>query len=255
MAIAASAAWMARRSPDAAPVARIEHLVGHRESVGEGRLLVGDAEEVLVGDDDQRVDAGLELLYPGVGDALAPCPFELEGLGDDADGEDALLAGGAGDDRCRTGAGAAAHAGGDEHHVRAVQVVDQLVDRLLGGGAADLGLRAGAEALGDGDAHLHLALGLRRHEGLAVGVGDDELAAEQAGADHVVDGIAAGAAHAEHRDLRLQLPDIRHLQIDRHGTLIVLTDTAARVPPASSCFRPDAAAADVRHVTRVKSSP
>ena len=40
--------------------ARIEHLVGHREGVGEGGLLVGDAEQVLVGDDDQRIDRLLQ---------------------------------------------------------------------------------------------------------------------------------------------------------------------------------------------------
>ena len=91
LAIAASAARMARFSPVASPVpiialpmlahdgahvgeievdqafldhqvgdagdARIEHLVGHREGVREGRLFVGDAEQVLVRNDDQRVDA------------------------------------------------------------------------------------------------------------------------------------------------------------------------------------------------------
>ena len=36
--------------------AGIEHLVGHREGVGESGLFVGDAEQILVGDDDQRVD-------------------------------------------------------------------------------------------------------------------------------------------------------------------------------------------------------
>ena len=51
------------------------------------------------------------------------------------------------DHRGGAGAGAAAHAGGDEHHVRARQMIADLVDHLLGGGAADLGLRAGAEAL------------------------------------------------------------------------------------------------------------
>ena len=52
------------------------------------------------------------------------------------------------DDRRGAGAGAAAHAGGDEDHVRAGQMIADLVDHLLGGGAADLGLRAGAEAFG-----------------------------------------------------------------------------------------------------------
>jgi hypothetical protein len=49
----------------------------------------------------------------------AALALEVERLGHDADGQDALFAGGAGDDRSRARAGAAAHAGGDEAHVRA----------------------------------------------------------------------------------------------------------------------------------------
>jgi hypothetical protein len=44
-----------------------------------------------------------------------------------------------------------------------------------------------------------------------------KLDAPQARRDHVVDGVAAAAAHAEHGDARLQLGDVRLLQIDRHG--------------------------------------
>ena len=128
--------------------AGIEHLVGHREGVGEGGLLVGDPEQVLVRDDDQRVDALLQLVDAGLGDAHAALALEVERLGDDADGEDAELARRAGDHRRGAGAGAAAHAGGDEHHVRAGQMIADLVDHLLGGGAADLRLRAGAETFG-----------------------------------------------------------------------------------------------------------
>ena len=91
----------------------------------------------------------LQLVDAGLGDAHAAHALELERLGDDADGQDAHVAGRAGDDRRRAGAGAAAHAGGDEAHVRARELVADLVDRLLGGGAADFRLRAGAEALGD----------------------------------------------------------------------------------------------------------
>ena len=82
------------------------------------------------------------------------------------------------DDRRGAGAGAAAHAGGDEHHVRAREMIADLVDHLLGGGAPDFGLRAGAEPLGDLHAHLDDALGLRHGERLRVGVGDDEVAAD-----------------------------------------------------------------------------
>ena len=83
-----------------------------------------------------------------------------------------------------------------------------------GRGGADFRLRAGAEALGDLGAHLDDALRLRHGQRLRVGVGDDEIDALQPGGDHVVDGVAAGAADAEHGDPRLQLADVRDVEID-----------------------------------------
>ena len=80
--------------------------------------------------------------------------------------------------RAITGAapsGAAAHAGGDEHHMRACQMVANFLERLLGRGAADFGLGARAKALGDLQAHLNDPLGARRGQRLRVGVGDDEV--------------------------------------------------------------------------------
>ena len=96
--------------------------------------------------------------------------LEVEGLGDHADRQDALLAHGAGDHRRRTGAGAAAHAGGDEHHVAAGELVQDLVERLLGGGPADLGPGAGAEPVRDRGAELDLAVGQAGRQRLRVGV-------------------------------------------------------------------------------------
>ena len=83
------------------------------------------------------------------------------------------------DDRSGARAGAAAHAGGDEHHVRAGEVIADFVDHLLGRGAADFRLRAGAETLGDLHAHLDDALGLGHGQRLRVGIGDDEVDALQ----------------------------------------------------------------------------
>jgi hypothetical protein len=59
-----------------------------------------------------------------------------------------MLARGAGDDRRRARAGAAAHAGGDEHHVRAGQMIADFVERSSAAASADFRLRAGAEAFG-----------------------------------------------------------------------------------------------------------
>ena len=192
--MAASAAWIARRSPEASPVpiialpmsrmigahvgeveideafldhqvgdagdARIEHLVGHREGVGEGRLLVGDAEQVLVGDDDQRVDGLLQLRrcrsrptrmrrVPSNWNGLVTTPTVRMPISRAA--------------RAMTGAApvpvpppmpAVTNTMCD-----AGEVIADFLDRLLGGRAADLGLRAGAEALGDLQAHLDDAVG------------------------------------------------------------------------------------------------
>ncbi|KKL77273.1 hypothetical protein LCGC14_2036560 [marine sediment metagenome] len=91
--------------------ALIEHVVGQREGFGERGLFVGETEQVLVRNDDQRIDHLLKGLDALLGLAHALAALELEGLGHDADGQNPKLARGLGDDRGRTGAGAAAHAG------------------------------------------------------------------------------------------------------------------------------------------------
>jgi hypothetical protein len=87
-------------------------------------------------------------------------------------------------------------------------MIPDLVDRFLRRGAADLGLRSGAETLGHLEAHLDDPLRLRRQEHLGVGVRDDELDADQSGDDHVVDGIAAGAADTAYHNVRLEFPEL-----------------------------------------------
>ena len=78
-----------------------------------------------------------------------------------------------------------------------------LLHALLGGAPADLGVGAGAQALGQRVAELDL---VRRHVGfqrLHVGVRDDELDAVQVAADHGVDRVAAAATDADDEDLRV----------------------------------------------------
>ena len=84
----------------------------------------------------------------------------MEGLGDHAHRQDAAFTRALGDDRRGAGAGAAAHAGGDEDHVGAVEVLADLRDRLLGRAHADFWVRAGAEALRHLHAELDTAVGL-----------------------------------------------------------------------------------------------
>ena len=97
--------------------ARAEHLIRHHESVGEGRPLVGDAEQVLIRDDNQRIDRLVQFGDAGFSDPHAAAALEVEWLGDDADRENAHLTSRCRDDGGRACAGATAHAGGEENHM------------------------------------------------------------------------------------------------------------------------------------------
>ena len=100
----------------------------------------------------------------------------------------------------RTGAGAAALAGGDEHHVGALDHLFDLVVVRLGGGAADLGVAAGAEPAGEVAPDVELDVGIAHQQRLGVGVDGDELDALEPGVDHPVDGVDAAAADADDLD-------------------------------------------------------
>ena len=178
--------------------AGIENLVGHREGVGEGRLVVGDAEQVLVRDDQQGVDFGAQVDNALLGNHHAALALEVERLGNHADGEDLLLLRDTRDDRGSARPRAAAHAGGDEAHMRPVQDLLDLVSGFLGRFRADIRIGACAEARRLADTELDLDRRLRPRQGLRIGVRDHEFDTLEARVDHVVDGVAARAAHADH---------------------------------------------------------
>ena len=78
--------------------------------------------------------------------------------------------------------------------------LEDVIHRLFGGGTSHIGPRAGAQALGDADAELNFPFGHGLRQCLGVGIGDEEFHAFEFGLDHVVDGIASGAADADHGD-------------------------------------------------------
>ena len=178
-----------------------QDVVGHPEGVQQRGLAVHDAEQPLVRDRDQRVDVVAQLRQALLGLAHAPLPLEREGLGHHADGEDPHLLGDVRDDRRRAGAGAAAEPGGDEEQVGPLDRLGDARGVLVRRLAADLGVGAGAEALGQLRADLELRGGERVRQGLQVGVGRDELHPVDAGADHRVHRVAAAAADPDHPDV------------------------------------------------------
>ena len=189
--------------------AGMQHIVGHLEGVGESGLLVRHPEQVLVRDDDEGIDILLQFLDAGFGKAHAVMALEMERLGDHANRQDVALACRLGDDRCRTGAGAAAHASGDEAHVGAFEVLQNLVDGGFRRRTADFRPRTRAQTLRDRGAELDTPLGNRLRDRLRIGVGNHELDPGEVRADHVVDRVTAGTADTDHGDPRLQVRLVR----------------------------------------------
>ena len=93
---------------------------------------------------------------------------------------------------------AAAHAGGDEDHVGAVNVFGDALFVFQSGAAADFRIRAGAKAFGERrppELHLHWRrIHLQR---LQIGVRGHELDAAQTTGDHRPNGVSAAAADAD----------------------------------------------------------
>jgi hypothetical protein len=51
---------------------------------------------------------------------------------------------------------------------------------------------------------------------LSIGIRDHEVDAIKPKGDHVVDSVAAGSTDSNHRDLRLQIRELRHMAFDAH---------------------------------------
>src|SRR5690606_19225930 len=180
-----------------------EYVIGSLEGVEQGRPLAQHGEQFFIGNGDQRVHVLGQLTNALLGDLQTLASLEGEGLGDHGDGKDAHLARDFRDDRRAARAGAAPHAGGDEDHVGAGDDIADAVTVLQRGLPADLGIGAGAKALGDVAAELQAHPRADLVQRLRGGVGADELhAVDDIGANHMLHSVAAAAAHADYLDYR-----------------------------------------------------
>ena len=175
---------------------RKQRVVGAAKSVVNGEFGI-DIAQPLVVDDQQRVHFLGEGVYAVKRLVDARRKLEEKRNGDHADGEDAALACLSGNDGRCAGARAAAHAGGDKHHLRLLaQHGAHSLDAFFAEFPAFFGIAARAEprtelyAVGHG----------RVAEGFLIGVDNGILHVHKALAIHVRHGVASAAAHADYLD-------------------------------------------------------
>ena len=110
------------------------------ERIGKGGTLIRQSEQILVWNDDQRVNIGLQFFNAFVGLFHPALALKFKWLGDNANGQNAAFTRSAGNNRCGACAGAATHACGDKHHVAISQFSHHILQAFFSGQPANLGL-------------------------------------------------------------------------------------------------------------------
>src|SRR5690606_29909225 len=116
------------------------------------------------------------------------------------------------------GACTATHSGGNTAHMCASQMINDFVYAFFSGCTSNFWLGTRSKALGHCCAELNDAFSLRHGQRLSVSISDHKINAAQTSIDHIVDRVTAAAAHTENGDTRLQLGNVRLLQINGHGS-------------------------------------
>ena len=178
-----------------------QHVVGHLKGIGQGDLLLGDKLQPVIGDDHQGIHLGPQVLNAQLRLLHPAAAFKGEGLGHHTHRQDVHFLGQVGQDGGRPRPGAAAHAGGDKHHVGPLQGLGNLGAALLRGLAAHLGVGAGALALGQLFPDLNFMVCAGDSQCLFIGVHGNELNALHTRFHHAVDHVAAAAAYADHLNI------------------------------------------------------
>jgi len=205
-----------------------QHVVGHPKRFLQAGALVDDLQQPVVGNHDQGIHLALERLDARLGGLNAARAFEREGAGDHADRQGAQFFGDLGHHRRAAGAGATAHAAGDEDHIRAAHHFIQLVGALFGGLASNLRVAAGAQAARQLIPNTDASLGFAEQQSLRVGVDRDEFDPPQPFFNHAVDGITATTADPDHLNAG---EIISHGQCVRHEcTLLMVCNDLPRRP-------------------------
>ena len=177
---------------------------------------IGDQKQVLVRNDNQRIDMLLQLGNARVRRAHPARAFKQERLGYNTNRQDIHFARSFGNDRRSTGTSAAAHASGDKAHMTASERGFDLLDSFFSRGTTNFGTRTCTKPLGDIGPKLDAIFGRRRIQRLRIGIRNDEIDAFDFGTNHIGNCVSASATNADDSNFRLQFVNHWWTDIDAH---------------------------------------
>ena len=178
----------------------IQHVISQLERLSEGGVFIGQTEQVLVGNDDQRVDNLLQGVDAFIGLLHTLAAFKLERLGHNTNGQHTKFTRCLCDDRSCTSTSAATHARGDKAHVRTREMINDLFNAFFGSCCANGCAGTCPQTFCHLDTHLDARLCLSMLKRLGVSVCNNKLNPVQFLLDHVVDRVAASTTHTKYSD-------------------------------------------------------
>ncbi len=195
----------------------IKHVIRKRKGFGKCRFLIRQTEQVLVWNDDQRVDNFLQRLDTIVSLAHALAALKLERLGHNTDSQNTKFTCRLRDDRRSTSTRAAAHTCSNKTHVRACEVVNNLFNTFFGRRSTNRGARTRTKTLSNLNAQLDAAFRHGLLQRLSVGVCDNKVDPIKLFLDHVIDRVSACPANAKYCDTWLQIVLSCHREVQCHA--------------------------------------
>ena len=109
----------------------MQHSICHMEGVSKSGPFIGKTEQILIWNHNQRINISLQGFNTCISLFHSALAFKIERLGDNTDGQDAALFGGAGNHGGCPCTGAATHTCGDEHHMAVGKFGQNLIQRFF----------------------------------------------------------------------------------------------------------------------------
>ncbi|GIR09836.1 MAG: hypothetical protein CM15mP21_0980 [Hyphomicrobiales bacterium] len=194
----------------------MQNFIGHCKGFGKCRLGIGDAEQVLVRDDDKRINFLGGSFMPSLADRMRLSLSKSKGLvtTPTVTPQFACGAGNHVPHRCRCPPmPAVTKAICEPCNMSTFQ------PSTLGGLTADSGFEP-APNPSVSLPHLNSAIGLAGRKCLCVGICDDKIDAFQPCAHHIIDRIATSAPDAKHDNTGFKFPFRWNGKMNTHGVLL-----------------------------------
>ena len=177
-----------------------KHIIRNAEGFQHGGSLADHLQQTIVGDHHQGIHPLLQISNAHFRILHALLAFKGKRLGYHGNGQCTDVPGNLCHDRCCAGAGAAAHACGDEDQVRAFQCLSDFFPALFRCPATHFRYCACAQSLGQLFADLDLRLCIGKCQCLTICIDRNKLYPSESGVHHAVHRIVAAAAAANNLD-------------------------------------------------------